>query len=412
MVVNRDNCNTLNETVNNLQKGTEETKQPLLAGSCHEFNFDSYDSDLSTLIGSTCSLILQQTNATLFSAVVNFEMPLALGKDEDGAFDKFNSSFRINEYHLKLRVLRKICSILTECLKFGDFLYLNIKNHQTLGNGKMLFSEEFDSSGEHKVNVKVEMSIVIASRLLLGNSELFLASLNLVVSRYLRTGVNFKASVFLNAENTIWDDKLWGNHLFYIFYPYLERFSNIPEYNSISAIVGDFCFNYEAATAILFFVYQDKLESKLVDFTRMGINNKEDDFTYNLLARGFNEENYFCAMALINLVRFYCYKNNILVVPEEQPSLTILWNRIINIVYKKKNGANNNLDENLNRLVYVRELKIFLEHVFYVIRADYSQRYPDQIDVKRLDRLIEQYGNQIIRLILLNPRYYLPYKDC
>jgi hypothetical protein len=331
--------------------------------------------------------------------------------------DKENQKDEELEMLLKIKVLKEMRRKLTEELSFGDFFYLNIKHMSAID----FFIDEKESN--HEIyNLNIKMEILIGVRLLLGHKQLFLANLNKELTESLQTSVNFenielalmnyknvKINNLLINKGNVWKDKLWFNHLFHMFYPFVETVPKLSHYKNAYKKSFDFVNTYDDLTCIIFFVFTEKISEKALDIS---ISEKKD-FRYGslptLFVRGFNDLDYLSNLALINLIRLYCYENKILISMSNQPLLT----NIIYDTFKPKIIKNDDMKDDNNsigrkkQIVYLQDLQKLLEHIIYSIRVEYPEKFSAQITVDRLEKLIEQYGNLAIRTIMANPAMYL-----
>jgi hypothetical protein len=225
-----------------------------------DFNFEEYDNELCKIIESMCLFIKINSKSEIFYSFIEFSSTITI---EDGEKHKEDEKLKIL---LKTKVLEKIRSLLIEILQFGDFFYLNIKD--------MFLTNFFVDTGFNKevYELIIKMEVLIGTRLLLGHKQLFIADLNMSLSKSLRTSINFESAELTlidyknmeiinnsaaNREN-VWKDKLWFNHLFHMFCPYTTKIPKLSHYRNILDKSLSFEDKYETLTCIIFFCFYGK----------------------------------------------------------------------------------------------------------------------------------------------------------
>jgi hypothetical protein len=169
-----------------------------------------------------------------------------------------------------------------------------------------------------------------------------------------------------------------------------------------------------------FFLFlRKKIIEKNVNISVSKKKDFKNESLSSLFVRGFNESDYLCNLALINLIKLYCYENKIVLSTLNQPLLTdILYNTFtLKTAKNDTHTSNSDLENSSNTLIkkerqiiYLQDLQKLLEHIIYSIRTEYPQKFSGQICVDRLEKLIEQYCNLAARIIIANPSLYLPFE--
>lgn len=384
------------------------------------FNYEEYDNKLCKIIESACLLIKTSGESETFYSFIEFSKTASLknieNEREEGGLEML----------LKIKVLEETRRVLASKLSFGDFFYLNIKHISSIN----FFVDKKSNEETHELNVKME--VLIAARLLLGHKQLFLASLNTSISESLKASVNFESIElslinYKNAETNnllinkgcIWKDKLWSNHLFHMFCPSIEFIPKLSHYKNTFKRSSNFIDIYDDLTCTIFFFFTEKVEKKTIYISI----SKKEDFRYEslstLFVRGFSDTCYLSNLALINLIRLYCYENKIVVSTLNQPALIdIMYDTFGSKITKSNNVSMEDYStesygksvEKEKQIVYLQDLQKLLEHVIHSIRIEYPEKFPNQITIIRLEELIEQYSNLAIRTIIANPLMYLPFE--
>jgi hypothetical protein len=333
---------------------------------------------------------------------------------------------------LKRKVASKINSRLnSEFQLFGNFHYINIKNINIVKPGKLTFMDT-----AFLYEIEINATIMVNTRLLLGDSKLAIANLNYAMSAHFNCTINFVCSriSFLSCEYknetnninnliNIWSDQKWNNHYLYMFYPRRIKNCIIPlqsHYIVISELLTNFDEEHEMFLLPIAFSSNNRFnedELMMIDYeVRESFDGTGKDNSKYFI-KGFNQDSGLSVEMLINLVQLYFYKNNLVISELEKPSfLPIfsnlrLWRRILNPNWDNV-SSNAPLSDNLQNdnitIVFMQELPFKLEQILIEIRLSYPLLYANQISEHSLDLLINDYRERAIKLILSRPLCYLP----
>jgi hypothetical protein len=389
---------------------------------------------LAKIIESFCILIERVSGGQTFVSELNAVLSVTLDAEEEKKNAEAKKGYCLDDIipQLKRKAASKINSRLnSEFQLFGNFVYINIKSINIVKPGELTFMDT-----AFLYEVEINATIIVNTRLLLGDSKLAIAHLNYAMSAHFNCIVNFECSKILflscvhkNETNTIsnsiniWSDQKWNNHYLYMFYPRRIKNCTIPlqsHYIVVSELLTNFDEEHEMFLLPIAFSSGNHFDDD--ELTIIGYEVREsfdgtgkDNSKYFI--KGFNQDSGLSVEMLINLIQLYFYKNNLLISELEKPSfLPIfsnlrLWRRILNSSWDNASSniplLNNSQNDNIT-IVFMQELPFKLEQILIEIRLSYPLLYANQISERSLDLLINDYSERAIKLILSRPLCYLP----
>jgi hypothetical protein len=385
---------------------------------------------LAKSIESFCILIEEVAGGQTFVSELNATLSATLAvKKEEEKEEHLDNVIP----QLRREAALKISSRLNnEILSFGNFVYINIKNINIIKPGELAF---MDTAMLYEIEINA--TIMVNTRLLLGDSKLMIAHLNFAMLANFNCTVNFECSkiLFLTYEHrneingigklmNIWSDQRWNNHYLHIFYP--QRIKNFvtplqSHYDTISELIYKFNVEYEAFSLPIAFCSNDQFNDDDLEIIHYKVKESVDGTGLDnskYFVKGFSQNSGLSVEMLINLIQLYFYKNNLLISELEKPSfLPILtnfrlWRRVFDSNW---NNADNDVllpdgsqNNNAITIIFMQELPFKLEQILIEIRLSYPSLYENHILGYSLDLLINNYSEKAIKLILNRPSYYLP----
>jgi hypothetical protein len=413
-----------------------------------------YSKQLTRVLESNIAILTRKRGVTLLKLNFAYEKDDVRIKKED----LISNNVEQLRKDIKTQVQEQWDFFFFDPFKFTEFVYINIKSLDDNVNEMLNLQNKSNEGGcvvkmhegEQKnvtgacaetpltVKIKITLDILLGVRLLFGNVQLCVMVLSLALSRNLNLiilyikecvmNINETGSynivvtddVYKNSEYIIekpWGDTKWRQHLLLFFKP-----------DEDSVLGPDFSAYYDATEIIGYIFEQDWWGESGVEDEKLtlrisntsGFKSKNLPIA-NLFSRGFStidsgKENY-NADILINYIRYRQYLQGV-IIDLREPSLIDIFKSL----GRNWGGSSNSNDNNktidiripytdiifsVSRVVYAYELKEYLNNELFELRNYISFSSTDQITHAEIDFLVREYGEYVIRTLIMDPSLYL-----
>lgn len=409
-----------------------------------------YSKQLTRVLESNIAILTRKRGVTLFTLNFAYEKDDVRIKKEDLILNNVEQLRK----NIKTQVQEQWDLFFFDPFKFTEFVYINIKSLDDNINEMLNLQDKLDEKdcvvkmyeNEQKnaidacgetfltIKLKITLDILLGVRLLFGNVQLCIMVLSLALSRNLSLTILYIKECVMNindagsynitiADDTYrdsqyiiekpWEDAKWRQHLLLFFKP------------DEDIVLGpDFSAYYDATEIIGYIFEQDwwgeaEEEKLTLCISSMGRFESKNLPVANLFSRGFStidgkKENY-NADILINYIRYRQYLQGV-IIDLREPSLTDIFKSLGKNWGGSGNDDNKTIDIrvphtdivfSVNRIVYAYELKEYLSNELFELRNYISFSSTDQVTHAEIDFLIREYGEYVVRTLVVDPSLYL-----